>query len=357
MLGLAVIRMKYYAILRRQRPNPPSSKTKILNPPSGNSSIVTTRSQAAAARAASQGAVQATRQDRQASDVVTAIVEVPDENTLATTTNQLVPEAENQFADFAERFLAQTQALAGEHVMLKYQQEGLNQAQQTALMAVQGYAESGLKELATRQLVMTQEFQGELAPIRSSLQQQPALLQKLQTDLGAQMKGEVETGLKDVVAHVQQQIEEQRTRRLGAYPSKDVELLVNKSTSAMETRIETLLHRRINELLTSHLDSHSETFTAENVNVLVHKLVDTSVSDLGNRLKQSLDLHLDQIRQKMQHKLDSNPPLHETFTDDIQQLVAQATTRLFRQAESRLQKASTAARADVNLQFNAKPML
>ncbi|GMF16563.1 unnamed protein product [Phytophthora fragariaefolia] len=324
--------MKYYAILRRQRPNPPSSKTKRLNPPSGNTSMVTTRSQAAAARAASQGAVQDTRQDRQASEVVTAIVE-------------------------------------------------------TALVAIQGYAESGLKELATRLLVMAQEFQGELAPIRSSLQQQSALLQKLQTDLGAQMKGEVsgmlnqairrvqqemqsaleaqtqgatqlektlyskvETGLKDVVARVQQQIEEQLTRRLGANPSKDVELLVNKSTSAMETRIETLLHRRINGLLTSKLDSHSEKFKAENVNVLVHKLVDTSVSDLGNRLEQSLDLHLEQIREKMQHKLDSNPPLHETFTDDIQQLVAQETTWLVRQAESRLQKASNAARADVNVQ-------
>ncbi|GMF19366.1 unnamed protein product [Phytophthora fragariaefolia] len=202
--------------------------------------------------------------------------------------------------------------------MLKYQHEGLNQAQQTALVAVQVYAESGLKELATRQLVMAQEFQGELAPIRSSLQQQYALLQKLQTDLGAPMKGEVsgmlnqairrvqqemqsaleaqtqgatqlektlyskvETGLKDVVARVLQQIEKQLTRRLGANPSKDVELL---------------------------------------------------------------------IREKMQHKLDSNPPLHETFTDDIQQLVAQETTRLVRQAESRLQKASNAARADVNFQ-------
>ncbi|GMF58087.1 unnamed protein product [Phytophthora fragariaefolia] len=98
--------MKYYAILKRQRPNPPSSNTKRLNPPPGNTSMVTTRAQAAAAQAASQGAVQATRQDRQASDVVTAIVEVHDENTLPTTTIQLVPEAENQFADFAEGFLA-----------------------------------------------------------------------------------------------------------------------------------------------------------------------------------------------------------------------------------------------------------
>ncbi|GMF22882.1 unnamed protein product [Phytophthora fragariaefolia] len=155
----------------------------------------------------------------------------------------------NEPTNFVVRFLAQAQALTGEHVVLKYQQEGLNQVQQTAIMAVQGYAECGLKELASRQLVMAQAFQGELAPIGSSPQQQAAFLQKLQTGLGVQIKGEVsgmlnqairrvqqeiqsaleaqtqgatqlektlytkvETGLKHVVARVQQQIDEQLTR-------------------------------------------------------------------------------------------------------------------------------------------------
>ncbi|KAJ8524534.1 hypothetical protein ON010_g16583 [Phytophthora cinnamomi] len=111
------------------------------------------RLQTAAARAASQGAARATMHDRQTRYVVTGIDEVPDENTLATTaptTIQLVSEAEDRIANLTERFLVQAQALASEHVMLNYQQEGPRQAQQAALVAVHSYAESGLKELANR---------------------------------------------------------------------------------------------------------------------------------------------------------------------------------------------------------------
>ncbi|GMF46265.1 unnamed protein product [Phytophthora fragariaefolia] len=331
--------------------------------------MVTTRPQAAAARAASQDAVQATMQNQQASDAVTAIVGASDDNILATTAPtaiQLVPEAESCLANLAGRFLAQAQALAGENGMLKYQQEGLNQAQQAALVAVQGYAESGLKELANRQLAMVREFQGELAPIRSALQQQITLLQKLQADreiqsalqLHAEGAKQLEQTIRfkfdarfnEMVTHAQQQIDEQLTSRLGPNPSKDVEQLVNKSTTAMEARIGTLLEDRLNELLASKINLRNNDKISKNVDELVHKLIDTSISNLELRLVQSFDLRLKHFLQEMQRQLDSNRPVHETFSEDIQQLVKQETTRLIRQAELRMQKVANAARADMNLQ-------
>ncbi|GMF53563.1 unnamed protein product [Phytophthora fragariaefolia] len=135
--------------------------------------MVMTRSQAAA-----EAAVQATMQGPEPHDNMTAIVEVPSVTT-APTLIEVVPDATNQLVNLAERFLAQTQARDGEHVMLKFQQEGLNQVQQAALVAVQGYAESGLNELANRQLVIVQEFLDELASTRSTFQEQIIRLQNL----------------------------------------------------------------------------------------------------------------------------------------------------------------------------------
>ncbi|GMF35584.1 unnamed protein product [Phytophthora fragariaefolia] len=325
-------------IHRSARPDPPPSET----------SMVTTRSQTAAARAGSQNAVQATMQNQQGSDVVTATVEVSDDNILATTAPtaiQLVPGAESCLANLAERFLAQVQVLAGENVILKYQQEGLNQAQQAAIVAVLGYAESGLKELASRQLVMVHEFQRELAPNRSALQQQILLLQKRETQsvlqsyakrakqLGQTVHFKFGASFKKMTAHMQQQIAEQLTSRLGTNPSKDGEQLVDKSTTAMEARIGTLLEDRLNELLASKFNSRNNDKINKSVDGLVHKHIDTSISNLKLRLEQSFDLRLKHFREEMQRQLNSNHTVHDTFNEDIQQMVTQQTTRLVRQAE------------------------
>ncbi|GMF49386.1 unnamed protein product [Phytophthora fragariaefolia] len=344
--------------------------------------MVMTRSQTAAAQAAAEAAEQATMQGPEPHDNMTAIVEVPSVTT-APTLIEVVPDATDQLVNLAERFLAQTQALAGEHVMLKFQQEGLNQVQQAALVAVQGYAESRLNELANRQLVIVQEFQGELASTRSIFQEQITRLQNLHADLGAQLEGKVNESLARLIrdlqrdsqsalqAHtdranqiehtintkieaindrLQKQIMEQLTSRLGPNPSKDVEQLVLKSTADMESRIRASVERRIKKLHTSKLDARNEGHIIENVNEVVHKLVATSVSNMAHRLEQSIDLRLDEIRQEMQCRLDSKCSSDKVIADNIQQFVTQEITRLVGQVESRMQKAVTAARVEMNLQ-------
>ncbi|GMF52667.1 unnamed protein product [Phytophthora fragariaefolia] len=320
-----------------------------------------TLSQAAAAQAAAEAAEQATMQGPEPHDNVSAIVEVR-RVTTAPTLIEVVPDATDQLVNLAERFLAQTQALAGEHVMLKFQQEGPNQAQQAALVGVQGYAESRLNELANRQLVIVQEFQGELASIRSTFQEQRTRLQNLHADLGAQLEVKAHTDLANQIEHtvntkieainnrVQKKIMEQLTSRLGPNPSKDVEQLVLKSTADMESRIRASGGRRIEKLHTSKLDARNERHISENVNDLVHKLVETSVSNMAHRLEQSIDLRLDEIRQEKQCRLDSNCSSDKVIADDIQQFLTQETTRLVGQVESRMQKVVTAARVGMNLQ-------
>ncbi|KAL4117786.1 hypothetical protein PRIC2_011769 [Phytophthora ramorum] len=304
--------------------------------------MVVTRSQAATAQAAAEAALQATIQDPEPHDNMTAIVEVPSSAT-SPTLIQVVPDAEDQLANLAERCLAHTQALAGEHVMLKFQQEGLNQAQQAALVAVQGYAESGLNELANRQLVIVQEFQDLGAKLEGQVNKSLALVvQDLQRDsqsaLQAHTDGanqiertvnaKVEAGFKEMNDRVQHQIVEQLTSRLLSNPAKDVEQLVLKSTADVESHIRGTLELRLEEMLTSKLDSYNEVNINENVNELMQKLVETSVSNMAHRLEQSLDLRLDQIRQETKRRVDSKFSSNDTTAEDIQQLVTQETTRL-----------------------------
>ncbi|GMF33593.1 unnamed protein product [Phytophthora fragariaefolia] len=281
------------AYFMKSKRKPPSSKTKM----------VMTRSQATAAQAATEAAVQATMQGPEPHDTMTAIVEVPSVTT-APTLIEVVPDATNQLVNLVERFSAQTQALAGGNVMLKFQQESLNRVQQAALVVVQGYAESGLNELANRQLVIVQEFQGELASTRSTFQEQITRLQNLHADLVAQLDGKVNEILAHVIRDLQRdsqsalqahtdranqiehtintkieaindrllkQIMEQLTSRLGPNPSKDVEQVVLKSTADMESRIRDSVERRIKKLHTSKLDGRNEGHINENVNEVVHK--------------------------------------------------------------------------------------
>ncbi|GMG16141.1 unnamed protein product [Phytophthora fragariaefolia] len=241
-----------------------------------------TRWQAAAAQAAAEPAVQATMQGPEPHDNMTAIVEVPSPTTTPTLI-EVVPDATDQL--------------------------------QAALVAGQGYVESELNELANRQLVIVQEFQGELTSTRSTFQgeltstrstfqEQITRVQNLHADLGAQLGGKVNkslaqhtinTKIKAINDRLQKQIMEQLTSRLGPNPSNDVEQLVLKSTADMESRIRASVERRIKKLHTSKVDARNEGHINENFNEVVHKLVETCVSNMAHRLEQSIDLRLDDI--------------------------------------------------------------
>ncbi|GMF43583.1 unnamed protein product [Phytophthora fragariaefolia] len=114
---------------------------------------------------------------------------------------------------------------------------------------------------------------------------------------------------------------ERLTSRLGPNSSKDVEQLVRKSTADMESRIRVSVERHIKKLHTSKSDARNDGHINENVNEVVHKLLQTFVSNMAHRLEQSIDLRLDEIRQEKQCRLDSNCSSVKIIADDIQQFV------------------------------------
>ncbi|RLN53933.1 hypothetical protein BBJ28_00025266, partial [Nothophytophthora sp. Chile5] len=222
---------------------------------------------------------------------------------------EIVPEVERNLANVAEPFIAQMQTLAGEHVVLKNQQEGVSQEQHAALVAVQGYAESGMKELSIQQLAIAERFQEGLRATQFAVQEQLQHMEKLQVESRAQIEGAVgeklaqtlvevrrasqsalaahadgasqlekqmhtkmEAGFEELIAHLGQLVKEQLSEvNNGGYHSQLVEQLVNEAASAVETRIGKSLEGGVKRIMTEQLAGYFEAGVSEKTTQLVHQ--------------------------------------------------------------------------------------
>ncbi|RLN10471.1 hypothetical protein BBJ28_00027119, partial [Nothophytophthora sp. Chile5] len=222
---------------------------------------------------------------------------------------EIVPEVERNLANVAEQFIAQMQTLAGEHVVLKNQQEGVSQEQHAALVAVQGYAESGMKELSIQQLAIAERFQEGLRATQFAVQEQLQHMEKLQVESRAQIEGAVgeklaqtlvevrrasqsalaahadgasqlekqmhtkmEAGFEELIAHLGQLVKEQLSEvNNGGYHSQLVEQLVNEAASAVETRIGKSLEGGVKRIMTEQLAGYFEAGVSEKTTQLVHQ--------------------------------------------------------------------------------------
>ncbi|RLN89745.1 hypothetical protein BBJ28_00016058, partial [Nothophytophthora sp. Chile5] len=166
--------------------------------------MVLTRAQAAAQAAMQNQDVFEEEAVGGSSDEV-AVMQVSDTMALVPARSaamEIVPEVERNLANVAEQFIAQMQTLAGEHVVLKNQQEGVSQEQHAALVAVQGYAESGMKELSIQQLAIAERFQEGLRATQFAVQEQLQHMEKLQVESRAQIEGAVGEKLAQTLVEV-----------------------------------------------------------------------------------------------------------------------------------------------------------
>ncbi|ETL88225.1 hypothetical protein L917_12680, partial [Phytophthora nicotianae] len=97
--------------------------------------MVQTRAQTAAAAVA-------TAYMSEVPDAETAIVAHVERASTAPLAIANVPSVVDHLANFAQQFIAQTQALAAEHVALQQQSQVLDHAQNAALMAMQASTQS-----------------------------------------------------------------------------------------------------------------------------------------------------------------------------------------------------------------------
>ncbi|ETO70177.1 hypothetical protein F444_13318 [Phytophthora nicotianae P1976] len=144
------------------------------------------------------------------SDAETAIVAHVERASIAPLAIANVPSVVDHLANFAQHFIAQTQALAAEHVALQQQSQVLGHAQNAALMAMQASTQSSVRQLTDRQRAIVEELGEALTATQSRLQDQLQHLQMLQDERG----GQIERFVNDSLAHAQE--EAQREAQIAA---------------------------------------------------------------------------------------------------------------------------------------------
>ncbi|RLN48815.1 hypothetical protein BBJ28_00026828, partial [Nothophytophthora sp. Chile5] len=220
--------------------------------------MVLTRAQAAAQAAMQNQDVFEEEAVGGSSDEV-AVMQVSDTMALVPARSaamEIVPEVERNLANVAEQFIAQMQTLAGEHVVLKNQQEGKLQVESRAQI------EGAVGEKLAQTLV----------EVRRASQSALAAHADGASQLEKQMHTKMEAGFEELIAHLGQLVKEQLSEvNNGGYHSQLVEQLVNEAASAVETRIGKSLEGGVKRIMTEQLAGYFEAGVSEKTTQLVHQ--------------------------------------------------------------------------------------
>ncbi|GMF21906.1 unnamed protein product [Phytophthora fragariaefolia] len=153
--------------------------------------MVLTRAQAAA-----QAAALATIHD---SEPVTAIVELPGESRASA----MPPGNSDQLTYLAQQFMVQTHALAAQQSLLHHRQQGQNDAQSAALMAMQASGDENVKQLTDQQRLIAERFGEALTATHTELQEKFRHLQIKEDSRTAQIEQFVDGKLAEALHEVQ----------------------------------------------------------------------------------------------------------------------------------------------------------
>ncbi|ETP24211.1 hypothetical protein F441_02746 [Phytophthora nicotianae CJ01A1] len=255
--------------------------------------MVHTRAQAAAA------AVAAAHMSEMP-DAETAIVPHVERASTAPLAIANVPSVVDHLANFAQHFIAQTQALAAEHVALQQQ-----------------------SQLADQQRAIVEELGEALTATQSRLQDQLQHLQMVQDVRG----GQIERFVNDSIAHAQE--EAQREAQIAASAHLEG---VRQKLLEMEAKIDGGL-----ENISQHVQQLME--------------VEAAATRIKASLKESLELDLQRasgaVRQDLLARVSS---AEEPLRESIRSLVLDITTNAAHLLECRVQKAHTNTQSELNLQ-------
>ncbi|ETP27499.1 hypothetical protein F442_23225 [Phytophthora nicotianae P10297] len=301
--------------------------------------MVHTRAQAAAA------AVAAAHMSEMP-DVETAIVPHVERASTAPLAIANVPSVADHLANLAQHSIAQTQALAAEHVALQQQHQGHSHAQNAALMAMQATTESSVTQLADQQRAIVEELGEALTATQSRLQDQQQHLQMVQDVRG----GQIERFVNDSIAHAQE--EAQREAQIAASAHLEG---VRQKLLEMEAKIDGGLEnisQHVQQLVEdSFAASQLQVDSCEESTRAVQMEVEAAATRIKASLKESLELDLQRasgaVRQDLLARVSS---AEEPLRESIRSLVLDITTNAAHLLECRVHKAHTNTQSELNLQ-------
>ncbi|KAF1787959.1 hypothetical protein GQ600_16851 [Phytophthora cactorum] len=174
------------------------------------------------------------------------------------------PNVGDQLASLAHHLLQRTQSLAAEHVALQHQQQGQNDAQNAALMAMYALTETSVKNLTDQQRVIVEKLGEAPNATHAGLQEQFKRMQMVHDEQGGHIERfvnerltqalqeevttKVDGGLEQITRQIQQLVESklaasQKQLCLGQEASELMQQQVQAASEGVATAIKSSLEK------------------------------------------------------------------------------------------------------------------
>ncbi|KAG2953914.1 hypothetical protein PC116_g32702, partial [Phytophthora cactorum] len=160
------------------------------------------------------------------------------------------PNVGDQLVSLAHHLLQRTQSLAAEHVALQHQQQGQNDAQNAALMAMYALTETSVKNLTDQQRVIVENLGEALNATHTGLQEQFKRMQMVHDEQGGHIERFVNERLTQALQEVQR--ESKACKLATSSQAEDIQRRLQEVTTKVDGGLEQIT-RQIQQLVESKL--------------------------------------------------------------------------------------------------------
>ncbi|KAG2778184.1 hypothetical protein PC129_g11874 [Phytophthora cactorum] len=259
------------------------------------------------------------------------------------------PNVGDQLVSLAHHLLQRTQSLAAEHVALQHQQQGQNDAQNAALMAMYALTETSVKNLTDQQRVIVENLGEALNATHTGLQEQFKRMQMVHDEQGGHIERFVNERLTQALQEVQR--ESKACKLATSSQAEDIQRRLQEVTTKVDGGLEQIT-RQIQQLVESKLAaSQKQLCLGQEASELVQQQVQAASEGVATAIKSSLEMDLQRACETMrQELLQTVNRAEEPLRESARALVLEIAAITERQLEARMQKAITNTQSELNLE-------
>ncbi|KAF1777889.1 hypothetical protein GQ600_21477 [Phytophthora cactorum] len=211
------------------------------------------------------------------------------------------PNVGDQLASLAHHLLQRTQSLAAEHVALQHQQQGQNDAQNAALMAMYALTETSVKNLTDQQRVIVEKLGEALNATHAGLQEQFKRMQMVHDEQGGHIERFVNERLTQALQEVQRESKE--CKLATSSQAEGIQRRLQEVTTKVDGGLEQIT-RQIQQLVESKLAaSQKQLCLGQEASELVQQQVQAASEGVATAIKSSLEKDLQRACETMRQEL------------------------------------------------------
>ncbi|KAG2774326.1 hypothetical protein Pcac1_g15004 [Phytophthora cactorum] len=211
------------------------------------------------------------------------------------------PNVGEQLASLAHHLLQRTQSLAAEHVALQHQQQGQNDAQNAALMAMYALTETSVKNLTDQQRVIVEKLGEALNATHAGLQEQFKRMQMVHDEQGGHIERFMNERLTQTLQEVQRESKE--CKLATSSQAEGIQRRMQEVTTKVDGGLEQIT-RQIQQLVESKLAaSQKQLCLGQEASELVQQQVQADAEGVATAIKSSLEKDLQRACETMRQEL------------------------------------------------------